>query len=110
MCDSKPRSSWGSHAGVIACIFIHTYYKAAPLCFKGKAGWDTRLASYKGSLEQLNPLFNQDAVMDHDGNKRLMFIAQCPACEKQSPSNDYKFQYTDLGKKINAQNVRNSDA
>ena len=77
-----------------------TYHKAAPLCFKGKAGWDTRLSSYNGSLEQLNPNFNHDVVMEHDGNKRLMFIVQCPICDKQTPSNDYKFQYTDLGKKV----------
>ena len=75
------------------------HYKAAPMCFKGKAGWDTRLSSYKGSLEQLNPNFNHDVVMSHNVHSRMMYIAQCPICNKQSPSNDYKFQYTDLGKK-----------
>ena len=78
----------------------HSYHKAAPLCFKGKAGWDTRLSSYKGSLDQLNSNFNQDVVMSHTDDRRLMYIAQCPICNKQSPSNDYKLQYTDLGKKI----------
>ena len=56
----------------------------------------------------MNPLFNQDVVMEHDGNKRLVFIAQCLICGKQSPSNDYKFQYTDLGKKIKCIECKNS--
>ena len=38
--------------------------------------------------------------MSHTDNRRLMYIAQCPICNRQSPSNDYKFQYTDLGNKI----------
>ena len=76
------------------------YYKAAPICFKGKAGWDSRLSSYKGSLEQLNGEFNQDVVMSYTDHTRLMYIARCPNCMKQSPSNDYKFQYSDLAKKI----------
>ena len=77
-----------------------THHKAGPFCFKGQAGWDTRLATYAGSLEQLNTAFNQDGDMPSAVATRLMYVVQCPRCERQSPSNDYKFQYEDLGLKI----------
>ena len=77
-----------------------THHKAGPICFKGKAGWDTRLATYAGSLEQLNTAFNQDGDMPSAVATRLMYVVQCPRCDRQSPSNDYKFQYEDLGLKI----------
>jgi hypothetical protein len=77
-----------------------TYHKAGPICFKGKAGWDTRLPNFNGSLDQLNPEYNQDVVMNCSDNSRIMYIAQCPTCNKQSSCQNYKFQYHDLGKKI----------
>ena len=76
-----------------------TYYKAGPICFKGKVGWDTRLANYTGSLEQLNPAFNSiDSCVEE--RRRLMFVVQCPSCHKQSSIQHYKFQCDDLDAKI----------
>ena len=83
--------------------FIHgenpTYHKAGPICFQGKAGWDTRLANYAGSLEQLNHAFNvvEPSMLER---RRLMSVVQCPTCHYQSSTQHYKFQYEDLDANI----------
>ena len=87
------------------------YHKAGPICFKGKAGWDSRLAAYAGSLEQINHAFNQVGE-GFDTNmhviRTLMFIVQCPECDKQSPSHNYDLQYTNLDLKMKCRECSNS--
>ena len=68
------------------------------LCFKGKTGWDTKLAS-KTTISVISQE-QQSVVPSEDSEKREMHIVQCPACHKQSPSERYRFQYKDLDIKI----------
>ena len=75
--------------------------KLVPFTYKGKSGWDSRLASYTGSLDP--PDCDQSShatVPAHVEVRRVMHVVQCPDCHKQSPSQLYKFQYKDLDVKV----------
>ena len=78
-------------------------YVLSPLSFKGKVGWDSRLDSYHGNLEQVHvshSTVEQSSDTTNAVNTRRMYVVQCPACVKQSSSHSYKFQYKDLDAKI----------
>ena len=64
-------------------------------------GLQTCLNSYKGSLDPSHDRQLMLArVRAQDPTRRLMHVVQCPSCSKQSPSQNYKFQYKDLDLKI----------
>ena len=74
-----------------------------PIFFRGKTGWDSRLATYQGTLEPTlhvpsTPAHSSDLSLAVDTRK--MFVVKCPMCAQQSPSHSYKFQYEDLDVKI----------
>ena len=76
--------------------------KLVKLSFKAKVGWDSRLDGMifstvpdEGALFE-HSLAHESAHVD----KRFMHVVQCPTCNKQSPSQQYKFQYRDLDIKI----------
>ena len=75
--------------------------KLVPLTYKGKSGWDSRLASYTGSLDPPDCDQSRHATVPaHVEVRRIMHVVQCPDCHKQSPSQFYKFQYKDLDVKV----------
>ena len=75
--------------------------RMSPLSLKGKSGWDSRLASFTGSLDLPDGYQALNAsVPDQPRLGRQMHVAQCPSCHKQSPSQRYKIQCYDLDLKI----------
>ena len=76
--------------------------KLVKLSFKAKVGWDSRLdGTIFSTAPEEGAMFEQ--ILAHaytSDSKRLMHVVQCPMCNKQSPSQQYKFQYRDLDTKI----------
>ena len=71
------------------------------LSYKGRTGWDARLATYPCSLESLQEQPSTHAAAPtHEIDRRNMFVVQCPLCTQQSARHRYKFQYEDLYAKI----------
>ena len=76
--------------------------KLVKLSYKGKVGWDSRLSAHTFSVES-QERSTSEVTHEHESEivmKRPMHIVQCPFCDKQSPSQQYNFQYRDLDTKI----------
>ena len=81
---------------IISNTHVNTH-NLAKLSYKGKVGWDSRLDNVQIHVPE------EDASLvltDNEHLRRHMHIVQCPACDKQSPSDRYTFQYQDLDSKI----------
>ena len=88
------------------CIYVYN------ITFRGKAGWDSRLSTYTGSLEPAADarILGECEVMQRKTEKRMMYVVQCPTCNNQSASHNYKFQCKDLDLKIKCVECRKSSA